>query len=135
MGVKASATGMDRRSLLLGGALAGAAGALGLADSSDAYEPREEDAGVVIGRVAGHRGSDQLAVDTLAGGTIVVQALAGAVVVASDGSPRKLSDFAVGDAIAVDVDRGSARGTDAHATVGARRVTPCVLGSRSDAER
>ena len=126
----ATAGGLDRRSLLLGGAAAGAATALGLADDARAEQPPAEGAGVVIGRIVRHRGADEVALDTEAGGTVVVQA-AGAVVVDADGSRQRLADFAVGDGIAVD--RGP--GSTAAGTISARRVSPCVLGDRSDVER
>ena len=131
MGEEASASRLDRRSLLMGGAVAGAAVFGATAGEADAAEPEETEGEILIGRIAGHRASGDVELDTETGGTVVVRAVPGAEVLDSDGDRKSLSDFAVGDGIAVDLAGGGAAG----GTVGARRVTPCVLGSRSDVKR
>lgn len=136
MANEAPATCLDRRGLLLGGAVAGTATALGMADKSDAHESAEDEGAVLIGRISRRHASGGVELETEDGGSVVVHPVPGAEIVESDGSPKKLSDFAIGDGIAVDfASRAGGRAAAPGGTVGARRITPCVLGSRSDVKR
>ncbi|MFL5910185.1 MAG: hypothetical protein ACJ768_06405 [Gaiellaceae bacterium] len=121
--------------MLWGAATAVAASAtpiVGTAEAAARSDVAPEDSNEVIGTVVASR-PDSLRIDLGDGKrSVEVVPAQSAEVVDARGGPRTLESFAVGDAVSVSLEPGTAPGDG---TLRPIRVSPAVLGRRSDVER